>query len=35
MMENGVKSVARVYAHANEQFPREYWDYENVTVSWG
>ena len=30
-----MQSVARVYAHVNEQQPREYWDYEAVTVEWG
>ena len=28
-------SVARVYADVNEKKPREYWDYEAVTVEWG
>ncbi|BAM81769.1 casein kinase II, alpha subunit [Cyanidioschyzon merolae strain 10D] len=28
-------SVARVYAHVNENRPREYWDYENLVVNWG
>eukprot|EP00898_Chlorokybus_atmophyticus_P006078 jgi/Chlat1/6471/Chrsp45S05977 len=37
---NGVGSVmrqsrARVYADINVHRPREYWDYENVTVQWG
>ncbi|DBA05235.1 TPA: hypothetical protein N0F65_007397, partial [Lagenidium giganteum] len=28
-------SRARVYADVNETRPREYWDYENLTVTWG
>eukprot|EP01138_Halocafeteria_seosinensis_P003214 gb/GECG01003288.1/.p1 GENE.gb/GECG01003288.1/~~gb/GECG01003288.1/.p1 ORF type:complete len:441 (+),score=37.92 gb/GECG01003288.1/:1-1323(+) len=28
-------SVARVYADVNEKRPPSYWDYENVTVTWG
>ncbi|KAJ1906745.1 Casein kinase II subunit alpha [Tieghemiomyces parasiticus] len=28
-------SVARVYADANQQQPREYWDYDELQVSWG
>jgi len=29
------KSVARVYSDINVQRPREYWDYESLTVQWG
>lgn len=29
-----VKSVSAVYADANETRPREYWDYENVSIVW-
>ncbi|TYZ60053.1 hypothetical protein PybrP1_007244 [[Pythium] brassicae (nom. inval.)] len=28
-------SRARVYCDVNETRPREYWDYENLTVTWG
>ncbi|KAL6573022.1 Homeobox protein HD-6 [Orobanche hederae] len=28
-------SAARVYAEVNVVRPREYWDYENLTVQWG
>lgn len=28
-------SVARYYAHANDTKPKEYWDYENMTITWG
>lgn len=28
-------SRARVYADVNETRPREYWDYENLTLTWG
>ncbi|KAI7885896.1 kinase-like protein [Lichtheimia hyalospora FSU 10163] len=28
-------SVARVYAHVNAQQPREYYDYEELQVTWG
>lgn len=28
-------SRARVYADVNVRRPREYWDYENLTVTWG
>ena len=28
-------SRARVYADVNVHKPREYWDYENLTVHWG
>jgi casein kinase II subunit alpha len=29
------KSLARVYSDVNVQRPREYWDYESLTVQWG
>jgi len=28
-------SLARVYQNANQERPREYWDYEALTVEWG
>lgn len=28
-------SMARVYADANAQMPRAYWDYDSVNISWG
>lgn len=28
-------SRARVYCDVNETRPREYWDYENLNVTWG
>jgi hypothetical protein len=28
-------SVARVYRDVNEQRPREYWDYEAMSITWG
>ena len=28
-------SRARVYSDVNVTRPREYWDYENLTVTWG
>ena len=28
-------SVARVYADANAQRPKEYWDYESLDIQWG
>nr|CAA52331.1 casein kinase II alpha subunit [Schizosaccharomyces pombe] len=30
-----VVSVSRVYAHVNEEMPREYWDYENMQEVFG
>ena len=27
--------VSRVYADANSQRPREYWDYESLAIEWG
>ncbi|CAN6292634.1 unnamed protein product [Urochloa humidicola] len=31
----GAASVARVYADANAQRPKEYWDYEALDIQWG
>jgi len=31
----GVTSIARVYPDVNAQKPREYWDYESLSVTWG
>ena len=28
-------SRAKVYADVNVHKPREYWDYENLTIHWG
>jgi len=28
-------SIARVYADVNSTKPKEYWDYENITLTWG
>lgn len=33
--EEGMASVARVYADINENKPQDYWDYENYTIEWG
>jgi casein kinase II subunit alpha len=30
----GATSVARVYADANAQRPKEYWDYESLDIQW-
>jgi casein kinase II subunit alpha len=30
-----VKSVARVYADVNVNRPKEYWNYESLTLTWG
>ena len=32
---DAVVSKARVYCDVNVQRPREYWDYEALTVNWG
>ncbi|GMH41179.1 hypothetical protein BSKO_09089 [Bryopsis sp. KO-2023] len=32
---NGASSRARVYADVNVHQPREYWDYEALSISWG
>lgn len=29
------RSIARVYAHANESFGREWWDYDTLQIQWG
>jgi casein kinase II subunit alpha len=29
------KSISRVYADCNQHRPKEYWDYESLTVTWG
>lgn len=31
----GPPSVSRVYADVNLHKPREYWDYENLSINWG
>ncbi|GJN23218.1 hypothetical protein PR202_gb10847 [Eleusine coracana subsp. coracana] len=31
----GAASLARVYADANAQRPKEYWDYESLDIQWG
>jgi len=31
----GAASKARVYADVNVVRPKEYWDYETLTVQWG
>lgn len=30
-----VKNKARIYADVNQHRPREYWNYESLTVNWG
>ena len=32
---NGETSVSKVYADANVKQPKDYWEYETLTVSWG
>ncbi|PWN32601.1 Pkinase-domain-containing protein [Meira miltonrushii] len=32
---SGGRSVARVYANANDKFGRSWWDYDNLAVQWG
>lgn len=32
---NGETSLSRVYSDANTKEPKEYWEYETLTVSWG
>jgi len=34
-LPGGAASVARVYADANSQRPKEYWDYESLDIQWG
>lgn len=33
--KDGMMSRARVYADVNTERPKEYWDYENMTLQWG
>ena len=33
--KGGMMSRARVYADVNTTRPKEYWDYENMTLQWG
>lgn len=33
--KDGMMSRARVYADVNTTRPKEYWDYENMTLQWG
>lgn len=33
--EEGMASIARVYADVNDTKPQEYWDYENYNIEWG
>lgn len=35
MRREGCVSTARVYADANVRRPKEYWDYEALSVAWG
>ncbi|KAJ1978316.1 Casein kinase II subunit alpha [Dimargaris xerosporica] len=28
-------SIARVYANVNQNLPREYWDYDEIQITWG
>jgi casein kinase II subunit alpha len=32
--DEGVASIARVYADVNDTKPQEYWDYENYSIEW-
>lgn len=34
-ISRGVMSKARVYSDVNVLRPKEYWDYESLTVQWG
>ena len=34
-MTSAVTSIARVYPDINVHQPRDYWDYEALTVTWG
>lgn len=34
-MAPDMSSKARIYADVNLQRPKEYWDYESLTVQWG
>jgi len=33
--KDGMMSTARVYADVNVNRPKEYWDYENLSIEWG
>lgn len=33
--DGSMMSRARVYADVNTERPKEYWDYENMTLQWG
>ena len=33
--EDGVMSRARVYADVNVSKPKDYWDYETLSIQWG
>ena len=30
-----VKSISRVYADVNQHRPKEYWDYDSLSITWG
>ncbi len=30
-----MSSISRVYADVNVDNPKEYWDYENLSIEWG
>lgn len=32
--DNVVKTIARTYAHVNNENPKSYWDYDNFTLNW-
>ena len=33
--QSGMMSRARVYADVNVTRPKEYWDYETLSIQWG
>lgn len=33
--KDGMMSTARVYTDVNVNRPKEYWDYENLSIEWG
>eukprot|EP01031_Cornospumella_fuschlensis_P036444 gene36444-44208_t len=33
-MEEMSASISRVYADVNQKRPAEYWDYENLSLTW-
>ena len=33
--KDGMMSTARVYADINTNRPKDYWDYENLSIEWG